>query len=223
MTCHRGTTIPIGAGFRFTSSNKLGAVLVLKRGATCEDIYDCRRFRDYIEAHIDSWYDFADHLGYGPVPEGSIFMVRGCDKAAEWALAAFQNKTGGAELFFNGAYVMNPAGVRVSVQGSWGHYTSGQHRCGPLADFGLASLPSMERSHLTGADSALPFNQPVFLRIWRVRRGPIKLLSRVKAAAEPQDDNADSDQERDIDPCGTAEGTSDDAIVVEPDPKSDPV
>lgn len=149
-------------------------------------------------------------------------MVRECDKAAEWALAAFETRTGGAELFFNGAF-MTVAGARVYLQGSWGSFTSGQQRWGP--DHGLATpllQPAGPSTHVPATPS-FPFNQPVFLRTWRVRYKAFGLIRKIKAEAEAQDDAYDWDKDASIDPHRTGGDAGDGEMVVEVDPKPDPV
>ena len=206
--------IPAGVGFRFSCTNRLGAVLVLKQQASREDLFDGKHFRSYILEHVGSWYEFADSLGF-IVSEGDIFMVRGCDKTAEWALAAFENKSGEAEIFFNGAY-MSVAGARVCVKGSWGHFSSGQHRSGPLNSPNLSTIDAAGYARLAN-DPDSRFNQPIFLRTWRVGRRRFMLPRSIKAAAEPQEDAQKPERHKPKDP-GTACSSADDDVIIELNP-----
>lgn len=214
----RGDVIPAGVGFRFSCANQLGAVLVLKQQASREDLFDGKHFRSYILKNVDSWYEFADSLGF-IVPEGDIFMVRGCDKTAEWALAAFENRSGEAEMFFNGAY-MNVAGARVAVKGSWGHFSSGKHRSGPLSGPNPTTLNAAGFSQSANDPDSL-FNQPVFLRTWRAGRRRFMLPRSIKAAAEPQED-AQKPERRAPNDSGTACSPADD-VIIELNPNPDVV
>ncbi|EIN11258.1 hypothetical protein PUNSTDRAFT_131428 [Punctularia strigosozonata HHB-11173 SS5] len=169
--------IPFGAGFRFECCNDLGAVLVLKQKAMRQNLRDSRVVRQYIRDNVDSWYEFANDLGFR-VSEGDIFMVRGCDKTSEWAVAAFAERSADAGISFNGGYVVD-AGVRVAVTGSWGWFCSAEHRSGPE----------------TAKDPA-EFDQTVFIRVWKFRRFPFRIPTRISAAAEPRDgffDGSDGD------------------------------
>lgn len=215
------SVIPAGVGFHFKCSSRRGAVLVLKQWATREDISDSRDFHDYIRRHADSWYDFAEQKRFN-VPNGhSIFMVRGCDKTAEWALAAFEgtSETQGAEVFFNGAFMTAP-GARISLQGSWGRCTSAQHRSGPRLDSVTPVLSSLP-ADVPGVSRR--FNQPVFLRTWRVGRRRFMLPRSIKAAAEPQEDDYDSDLDALNRPCDAGSDSSGDDLLVQLDPDPNPV
>ena len=198
-------------------------MLVLKQWATREDILDSEDFHEYIDQHVDSWYEFAQRKRFN-VPKGpSIFMVRGCDKTAEWALACFHgtSETQGAEVFFNGAFIGAP-GARLCLKGSWARSASAAARSGPRRD---PVTPFLTSQSANVPEVSKRFDQPVFLRTWRVSRRRFWIPRVIKAAAEPQDLDYDHDMDKDNDPCasGSGGGSSDDDIFVELDPNPNPV
>lgn len=88
----------------FECAKGIGAALITKTPMLREDIVKNDVIPAYIKQHIDSWYEFAQDLHYTLV-EGEIIMVRGCDKTAAWALAAFTQRQRKGEIFFRGGFV----------------------------------------------------------------------------------------------------------------------
>ncbi|KAL6305688.1 hypothetical protein BKA93DRAFT_845260 [Sparassis latifolia] len=85
---------------RFRCDNSQGAVLLLKESATYEELSIPRRIADYTKRNIKNWLAFArDSLQLDLALENIIF-VYGCVKTADWALAAFIDGSGPAELTF---------------------------------------------------------------------------------------------------------------------------
>lgn len=222
---HRGDMVPAGVGFNFRCASRRGAVLVLKQWATREDLSNTRRFRDYIRQHVDSWYEFAERHDFTFPNRRSIFMVRGCDKTSEWALAALEGRatTQGAEVFFSGGYIAT-AGVRVSLQGSWGHCVSGQHRSGPRLD-AVTPLQNIAASSQPAdvPETSRRFNQPIFLRTWMIGRRPLGLPCSIKAAAGPQDFDYENTRDGFNSLREIVASSSDDEMVVEPNSRIEPV
>ena len=74
----------------FTSVAREGGILVLPDGASREDWISHDRLKEYIKEHIVDWYQFFnqyDDHGYLVVPNGTLFLVTGCDKAKSWGTA----------------------------------------------------------------------------------------------------------------------------------------
>jgi hypothetical protein len=180
--------IPAGLGMTYKCANSFGAILLLRERMARANLRDTTNVRHYIQQHIDHWYAFARNIGYGEaqLPEGSLVLVRGCDKTTSWALAAFAERSRDASIFFNGGYV-SAGGLRVKLSGSWTSSSSAEHRSGPLAETMAHRLIDDDRV------SASPFppecDQCVFVRVWRIRRrvGPLRIPTFIAAAAEPED------------------------------------
>ncbi|KJA17905.1 hypothetical protein HYPSUDRAFT_975312 [Hypholoma sublateritium FD-334 SS-4] len=66
-----------------------GGILVLPNGASREDMTHTERIYEYAKRNAPYWYQ--DVNGYGGIvhANGSLFLVTGCDKASDWALASF--------------------------------------------------------------------------------------------------------------------------------------
>jgi len=74
----------------FTSAAREGGILVLPNGASREDWISHDRLKDYIKEHIVDWYQFFnqyDDHGYLVMPNGTLCLVTGCDKAEAWGSA----------------------------------------------------------------------------------------------------------------------------------------
>jgi hypothetical protein len=143
---------------------------------------------EYIVKHIDSWYEFAWRLGYCDMqaPEGSLVLIKGCDKTNSWAHATFAERAKEASVFFEGGY-LNVGGT-VRLQGAWSRAVSAIYREAPLGGrhvqatilsvhnaSGSASLsPGNARidNPLTGL---FPEDCPytVFARVYRIKRRSI--------------------------------------------------
>jgi hypothetical protein len=192
----------MSAGFRFESSTSQGAALILKHGAArCDIISQSNLVIDYIRQHVDSWYEFADHLQLD-LEDGSIFMVRGCDKTTAWAVAAFSGISRAISFEFHGGYIPL-MGVGLSLAGKWANMGSVEHRSGPppppidtwqernvtpqVEESSPRSSPAM--AHMQPSN---PPNQTVFLRIWKAKRRRFRAPRRIRAAAGPRNEDRDS-------------------------------
>lgn len=120
--------LPVDFGCNFVCENQLGAALVTKQSVYRETYHDNEEVRRYIARHIDSWYAFAKRLDEIE-PKDGFLLVRGCDKTAEWALAAFAQKHREARISFTGGFVS--AGGQLSLSGSWSAAMSAEYRSGP--------------------------------------------------------------------------------------------
>ncbi|KAJ7141083.1 hypothetical protein C8R44DRAFT_560981, partial [Mycena epipterygia] len=71
----------LGASVTFNIRSKECAILVLPDGASRERLLPVQKFRAHVCRHAQQWYTFTqDRLP----PNGSLFVVTGCDKAASW-------------------------------------------------------------------------------------------------------------------------------------------
>jgi hypothetical protein len=88
----------------YKCTNSFGAILIFREKMARVNLRDTTNVRRYVQKHNDSWYTFARDIGYGAaqLPEGSLVVVRGCDKTASWALASFAKRSRDASIFFNG-------------------------------------------------------------------------------------------------------------------------
>jgi hypothetical protein len=77
-------------------TNAQGSILILPDGATREDLRSTRRFHSYIRKWAPYWYQDLD------ISNGSLFLVTGCDKTSDWAVATFPDypRDGRSELHY---------------------------------------------------------------------------------------------------------------------------
>ncbi|KAF5375984.1 hypothetical protein D9757_008825 [Collybiopsis confluens] len=88
----RGVPRQVGAGLTFTSTASKGALLILPEGGMRIDHQQYGKFYRYAAECARSWYAYIN----GPAldrgaPNGSIYLVTGCDKARAWGVASFTN------------------------------------------------------------------------------------------------------------------------------------
>jgi hypothetical protein len=188
--------MPAGAGITFSCANKLGATLLLRAATTRADLDNNRFVHEYILKHIDSWYEYAWRLGYGEVqaPEGSIVLIKGCDKTTSWAHATFAERTREASVFFDGGY-FNVGGV-VRLQGSLSRGVSAIYREAPLGGQEVTAnmLPLPQPARIANPLHATARNESslaglfpeectytIFTRVYRIRRrsvlGMVKMVT----------------------------------------------
>ncbi|KAH9484523.1 hypothetical protein JR316_0004005 [Psilocybe cubensis] len=75
----------------FTVKAREAAVLILQNGGLREDLISTVSIRDYVQKHALKWYMFVNQFGPGNIicPNGSLYLVTGCDKANSWASACY--------------------------------------------------------------------------------------------------------------------------------------
>jgi hypothetical protein len=181
--------IPAGVGVTYTCSRNLGAMLLPRSRTARVDIGDCKLVRDYIKNNIDSWYGFArQFFGEEQLPEGSLVLVRGCDKTESWVSAAFTERSIDAGLMFNGG--LEPSGPGFKLKGSWKQTSysfpetrDSEARAAPLT-LSIEPTPTV-----LAAMFPPECRETVFVRVFkcwrRVRR--LKIPKVIKAAAGPHD------------------------------------
>jgi hypothetical protein len=162
--------------------------MLLPRSRTARvDIADCKLVNDYIINNIDSWYDFARQFFVErQAPEGSLVLVRGCDRTESWVAAAFTERSVDAGLMFNGG--LEPSGFKL--KGSWKQTSysfpetrDSEARAAPLT-LSIEPTPTV-----LAAKFPPECRETVFIRVfkcWR-RFGRLKIPKIIKAAAGPHD------------------------------------
>ncbi|GJE89765.1 hypothetical protein PsYK624_058720 [Phanerochaete sordida] len=159
----------VEASYSFSSSVDRGAIAVLGDYGHQRWYLSNRQFRDYIVAHHASWYAFADDNGYLLSPD-AIILVSGWLKTSEWAIATFAN--------FDRSQ-------QIDLHASVGSYASAVFRA---ANHSVTHMSVEQRSgpqtRLAGHESALPRDQCLFLRYYKLKTrtfGRPKVLLRADA------------------------------------------
>lgn len=78
-----------------SSRAREGAILVLPHGGSREDLLSTSRLNDYIKKHALDWYQYTcQHARSSArtIPNGSLYLITGCDKAKSWCAMAFPSK-----------------------------------------------------------------------------------------------------------------------------------
>jgi hypothetical protein len=95
-----------------TSSAREGGVLILEHGASRQDLISTERVRAYVKEHALDIYRYLNDYEFEGIkrPNGSLYIVTGCDKAPSYKMACFPD---------------NPqlAGKKVTISynnGKWG-------------------------------------------------------------------------------------------------------
>ncbi|KAF9543632.1 hypothetical protein CPC08DRAFT_730421 [Agrocybe pediades] len=103
--------------FKFATTAREGAVLVLPEGASREDLGSTTHLTKYIDKYALSWHYFmSHHATYSgtSIPNGSLYLVTGCDRAKFWSLAATPT-------------TMNEAGDRIETSFRKDEWTDTNH------------------------------------------------------------------------------------------------
>lgn len=77
------------------STAREGAVLVLPHGGSREDLLSAPHLTDYINKHAVDWYNYMSHnsnTSAATVPNGSLYLITGCEKAMSWCALSFPAK-----------------------------------------------------------------------------------------------------------------------------------
>jgi hypothetical protein len=75
-----------------------GALLCLPNGGHREDAIRTKVFEDYIQDHVDRWFDWAQKNKLGVERMEDLILVSGCTLATSWAAAAFVDDTTDGEI-----------------------------------------------------------------------------------------------------------------------------
>jgi hypothetical protein len=80
--------VDISFGYRFTSASSEAAVLTLPEGAARQNLSNITRFRHYAIKNALRWYEFVNNTLGREAPNGSLYLVTGCDKSTTWGIAS---------------------------------------------------------------------------------------------------------------------------------------
>ncbi|KIM91599.1 hypothetical protein PILCRDRAFT_57789 [Piloderma croceum F 1598] len=139
----------------FTSALSEAAILALPSGASRQDLLDINKFRGHAIENAIRWYEFVNGNLGREAPNGSLYLVTGCDKSTTWGIASVAGATqvNGPSLRFTAA---QPHQAGAEYTHSWETHCPATVRIGPS---GLSPLQ----------------NQCVFLRGFKLtlREGPM--------------------------------------------------
>jgi hypothetical protein len=161
----------------FKCTNSVGATLLLRASAARVDFDDSDVVHEYISRHVDSWYEYLRNrrrYGETQAPEGSLVLIKGCDKTSSWAHAAFAERSKEASVFFNGGFVKDTFGGAIKINGSWARSLSAVCREAPLSTPSNFTQPLAPVSNDTMVPSSFPPDcvYSVFTRIYKFKRRP---------------------------------------------------
>jgi len=139
----------------FESAASEGAVLTMPEGCHSQDLRHIAKFREYMAAHAESWYKFANtNLGL-EVGNGDLRLVTGCDKTPSWGMAVFSDFSRTPNLRLQFRALDQSARQSTDSAYVWEHSGRAQVRVGP----------SKRESETLGATEDRPLcNQSLFLR-----------------------------------------------------------
>ncbi|KAF8969623.1 hypothetical protein BDZ97DRAFT_1754462 [Flammula alnicola] len=90
QTCSDVRTV-YGSGLTFETSASEGAILAIPHGALSIDLGNITRFRNYMAANVERWYQYANGPRGREARNGDLRLVIGCDKTTAWGMATFAN------------------------------------------------------------------------------------------------------------------------------------
>src|ERR1700733_1380950 len=151
----------VAAGYSFTSTSSEAAILALPEGAGRQNLRNLTKFRRHAIQNTLRWYQFVNSTLGREAPNGSLYLVTGCDKSTTWGIASVSGASGSSSLSLK-AVAAQIAEARVSYSYSWETHSPATVRVGPDLCDGLDQLQ----------------NQCVFLRGFKmsVREGPMAAL-----------------------------------------------
>lgn len=173
--------IPIGAGIQLSCSSKQGAVLIIKEPASRFQSKKRKKLGEELKKNYKSWHKFLCET-FGELPLRQMVFVTGCDLTSDWATATFDDRVVSGDLSFK---VCDPQSVSgsLSMWGRWESSMSVPVRCGPSLE--------QKRVHVMEGDANS--NQCIFVRGWRISERFKPLPPKLRGAAEPKDDEPESD------------------------------
>jgi hypothetical protein len=158
----------INIAYGFTSASSEAAVLTLPEGAASEDILNLTKFRRQALKNTILWYEFVNGVLGREAPNGSLYLVTGCDKSTTWGVASVSctSDTSSLSLKFTAAQLVEASAAYTY---SWETYCPATVRTGPEPC----------------GDSDLLQNQCIFLRGFKlmVNVGLAALRGRAKVSA----------------------------------------
>ncbi|TFK48867.1 hypothetical protein OE88DRAFT_515564 [Heliocybe sulcata] len=171
VKCHKVTldvegnsSIPIPAiQFKFSCTKQAGAALVLPHRAERYDTMRSKLMEKYMTDNWESWLDFTERLGMD-VELQDLYLVTGCDRTDEWAMAAFRRSE--SEIAASATIIVpGAANVTAAFSCKWETTSSVLHNTGPYRP--TSSTPTDDSSQ---RDKATLCNQTVFIRGYRMKK-----------------------------------------------------
>ncbi|KIM91595.1 hypothetical protein PILCRDRAFT_27775, partial [Piloderma croceum F 1598] len=69
------------------------AILTLPEGASRQDLLCINKFRRHAIENVMHWYEFVNGVLGREAPNGSLYLVTGCDKSTTWGIASVARVT----------------------------------------------------------------------------------------------------------------------------------
>jgi hypothetical protein len=107
----------------------------------------------------DSWYSFANCTLGKDAPNGSLYVITGCDKTKSWELGAFRNKSC-RQVEFSFSIKTTAASIAPTI--SWNEVSN----CSPCSRH-----LEVDRSDPPLPDGEIPMNQAVFMKGFKIVLG----------------------------------------------------
>lgn len=157
----------INVGYTLKSSFSEAAVLNMPDGACSTEYRGLKELRSYAMRNGESWYEFVNDILGLEAPNGSLYLVTGCDKSTTWGLAAVSHgsSSNSIALRFTAAQSVQ---ARASYTFSWETHCPAFVRTGPDL----------------GDDDSLPQNQCLFVRGLKIRVRDNAVARQVKGAVK---------------------------------------
>ncbi|KAF8525333.1 hypothetical protein JB92DRAFT_2877499 [Gautieria morchelliformis] len=182
-----GTILQAGLGFQFSCAKDRGAVLIINSEARRKDSEQLGAFKKYMLKHYKSWCSFANNEPLSrDISRSDLVFVTGRDNTADWAVAAFSERTTSGGVNFQASYP-GVAGAGFSIWGSWTGLRSMHANCGPRISRNsdeLVRISGGEAGHVCAADLG-EYDQCIFVRGLRVmdRTSQVRQKLRLKVSS----------------------------------------
>ncbi|KIM72179.1 hypothetical protein PILCRDRAFT_804222 [Piloderma croceum F 1598] len=120
----------VGIGYKFTTSSTEAAILSLPEGASRQNIRNLAKFRSQGIKNTLRWYQFANGTLGREAPNGSLYLVTGCDKSAAWGIASISgaSETSALSFKFTAAHLIEAS---AAFTYSWEMHCPATVRIGP--------------------------------------------------------------------------------------------
>ena len=147
-------------------------------GAIGEDYSNLKALRTYARENAESWYTFISETWGWDTPNGSLYLVSGCDKSAAWGIMTL--RTTQAKRSFSANFTATKiAGVNAGYNCSWSNTGDAIPRSSEASNLGIPQ----------------PQNQCLFVRGFKImiRDGLDRRNNRNEPALESIMANSDAD------------------------------
>ena len=85
------------SALRFETTDSEGAILTIPMGSDSSNILNLTRFRQYVDANVESWYCYANGRRGREAKNGDLRLITGWDKAKAWGMATFSRSSSTAQ------------------------------------------------------------------------------------------------------------------------------